>query len=811
MNYYSAAKEKRLEKVKKAKNTVIEAPVGYGKRTAIKRLFSDMKEQVFWFEENQKEPEEAFDVLVEIITDIDGAAGRKLREVGYPNHQNLEEVCRICKNIKAYRDEYIIFRYIKSNRHHYRDSIFRAIFTNTCDKVHFIILANETPSDSELAAIKEQAYYLGKEFFALTAEEIFRLYREEQIPITESQAAKIHEFSHGWISIISLHILQTRITGTLEINKHIGELIHYHFYDKLTITEKEVALMASLFSTVTYGQLCFFADREIMADERRESTMIDYLFEYNIIDGNYEIQPVLGRFLKNCLKDGDESIRRRVYQRVGDWYLSQLDYVMAVYYYFKCKDYESLLSVDFTNLSRVKYKEISMFAIAKEVVLETSEEMKKKHPFTLLKLAYIIFSSGEFKLFKTLMSELKVLFGELNDKHLMGEWTLIYAYTYFPDVGEMLPFLEEARDLLDRPSLVMDRKEAAFFACPSPWSILYIRHGKAELIGNMRKATELYDQMTNGRLAGGADLLEGEFYCMSGEFERAKICAYKAKYLAESKEQITIIYGAELLLGRVALASSDFELIKQVALKIEKITAQYAKLIPGSMRSYIKDVIEIMLSSMMVNCDGKTYDNFNDGIIENYHVVGMLMLNYNKIIVGLLKRDIHEVVGNLEAVLQLDRRIKTLTVEHYVYLSLALCYLTLGEEKEACANLDNALRVSSPDKIYTTFARFKKQLAPLFKEKVIQDKYRSHLEEINKIAAPFFKDEEVLFKEKLQYKVTEELTKREREVAKLASEGMRNKEIADKLGITERTVKAHLSVVFQKLRIDRRSSLEKML
>ncbi|MGF7003764.1 LuxR family maltose regulon positive regulatory protein [Lachnospiraceae bacterium PFB1-21] len=811
MNYYSVVKRKQLEKVKKAKNTVIEAPVGFGKRTAIKRLFSDIKEQVFWFEEQEKEPEEAYDALVDIITDIDGAAGRKLREVGYPNYQNLEEVCRICRHMKAYRDEYIIFRYTKSRSHPYRDSIFQAIFTNTCEKVHFIILANEISSDSELAVSKEQAYYLGKSFFALTAEEIVRLYADENIPVTESQAAEIQAFSNGWISILSLHILQTKITGTLEINKHIGELIHYHFYDKLTTIEKEVALMASLFSTVTYGQLCFFAGREIMADEKREATMIDYLFEYNIIDGNYEIQPVLGRFLKNCLKDGDESIRRRVYQRVGDWYLSQLDHRMAIYYYFKCKAYESLLNVDFTNLSRVKYKNISMFAIAKEVVLETSEEMKKKHPVALLKLAYIIFSAGEFQLFRTLMSELKVLFGELNDKHLMGEWTLIYAYTYFPDVGEMLPHLEEARNLLNKPSLVMDRKEAAFFSCPSPWSIFYIRPGKEELIGNVRKATKLYDQMTSGRLAGGADLLEGEFYCMSGEFERAKICAYKAKYLAESKEQITIVYGAELLLGRAALASSDFDLIGQVALKIEKITTHYAKLIPGSMRNFIKDVIEITLSSMMVNCDGKTYDSFNDSIIENYHVVGMLMLNYNKIIAGLLKGDIHEVIGNLEAVLQLDRRIKTLTVEHYVYLSLTLCYLSLGKDKEASANLDNALRVSCPDKIYITFARFKKQLTPLFKEKAIQDKYQDHLKEINKIAAPLFKENEVLFKEKLQYKVIEELTKREKEVAKLASEGMRNKEIAEELGITERTVKAHLSVVFQKLHIDRRSSLEKML
>lgn len=43
------------------------------------------------------------------------------------------------------------------------------------------------------------------------------------------------------------------------------------------------------------------------------------------------------------------------------------------------------------------------------------------------------------------------------------------------------------------------------------------------------------------------------------------------------------------------------------------------------------------------------------------------------------------------------------------------------------------------------------------------------------------------------------LSERERQVAKLVAEGSSNKEIADHLAITERTVKAHLTAVFEKL------------
>ena len=50
------------------------------------------------------------------------------------------------------------------------------------------------------------------------------------------------------------------------------------------------------------------------------------------------------------------------------------------------------------------------------------------------------------------------------------------------------------------------------------------------------------------------------------------------------------------------------------------------------------------------------------------------------------------------------------------------------------------------------------------------------------------------------------LTERELEVLICASRGERNKEIAYKLGITERTVKAHLQSIYQKFGVDSRAA-----
>jgi two-component system, NarL family, nitrate/nitrite response regulator NarL len=52
-----------------------------------------------------------------------------------------------------------------------------------------------------------------------------------------------------------------------------------------------------------------------------------------------------------------------------------------------------------------------------------------------------------------------------------------------------------------------------------------------------------------------------------------------------------------------------------------------------------------------------------------------------------------------------------------------------------------------------------------------------------------------------------DLSAREREVVELIAGGGSNKEIAERLGITERTVKAHLTSVFQKLGLSSRLQL----
>ncbi|HJQ39734.1 MAG TPA: response regulator transcription factor [Thermoanaerobaculia bacterium] len=65
----------------------------------------------------------------------------------------------------------------------------------------------------------------------------------------------------------------------------------------------------------------------------------------------------------------------------------------------------------------------------------------------------------------------------------------------------------------------------------------------------------------------------------------------------------------------------------------------------------------------------------------------------------------------------------------------------------------------------------------------------------------------VLRRQSGQIKVAAVLTAREIEVVRMVARGLRNKEIADQLSITEGTVKAHLRTIFEKVGVDSRAKL----
>lgn len=111
------------------------------------------------------------------------------------------------------------------------------------------------------------------------------------------------------------------------------------------------------------------------------------------------------------------------------------------------------------------------------------------------------------------------------------------------------------------------------------------------------------------------------------------------------------------------------------------------------------------------------------------------------------------------------------------------------------------------------FGLLPEYLSVLFLLPSIKKKHEAAIAEIKMLEIHYTKAEEsriFAILEKYPDQMTE-LSDREREVAQLATEGLRNKEIAQKLFISEETVMNHIRSIFNKTNIDRRSKLVDLL
>ena len=147
---------------------------------------------------------------------------------------------------------------------------------------------------------------------------------------------------------------------------------------------------------------------------------------------------------------------------------------------------------------------------------------------------------------------------------------------------------------------------------------------------------------------------------------------------------------------------------------------------------------------------------------------------------------------------------------------LALAYEKQGQHEEAVTVLEEAVNMAGPGGFLRPFVEPGPELVSPLKrlaEKNIAVDY------IGQILAAFREDELGVKPEELGTQVllrpsfgtqplVEPLTDRELEILELLAQRLRNKEIAAKLFISEKTIKKHLNNIYRKLSVGRR--LKKM-
>jgi LuxR family maltose regulon positive regulatory protein len=594
--------------------------------------------------------------------------------------------------------------------------------------------------------------------------------------------------------------------------RDIDSLMYNFFWRKITPEEQEVFLRFSVFDRIEREQLANW-------DKSRVEEIVSLLKRAPLmrLDEQYGVlypHEILSSFLNTQLECAAPELRDEIYRNAGKWYRQTGKTKKAICCFFHIRDYEQIMACDVTGLYNEKIGGLSYPKFADTVLSECSPEMIAKYPVSALRLCMVLFGGAEFSSFERNLERLRGVIADSGDRQMMGEWYLVSAFLDFPDTRKMKERYLQAEELMTGPSRVVDKRDPFMFGSTSMWYLFYSRPGEMmQQAAELREMMTVYNRLTENHGAGAYELYLGEALSVQGLFDESDIYAHRAALRAEQSQNVSVSYGTALLLGINAIYQSDMVALQKAIEYLENKALAYPFLQNTAINQLMTETVRGYLLGLMMEprqsakwTQGEA-DALGDLSFANF------MVKTSRVTDLILQKEYKRAIASVEQSLTLDSRLISLSTRNFMYVGLTLCYLAVGHPLLAAEWLDKSLTIAEADKNYTFLASFRKYLGALFLLPTIKAKHAQAIREIRDMKISYTKAEEskIFFMlENLPEQVTG-LTDREREVANLVAQGLHNREIAERLCISEETVKSHVRTIFNKMNIDRRSQLVELL
>ena len=797
--YFSDEIQRKLSGIYRSGLTMIEAPAGYGKSTAVRWAMKKLPaDQVRWFTAVSFQQDTSPDWFIRQIGSLDASAGNALRELGFLNRSNVSDAADILSRLSISEPCYLILDNFQLVGDNWPLPLLQALADRHQDGLHVVLISQNFKklravfeSSSGVTSLNSRDFLLGKRDILRDA---------------------IHRNTEGWAVAVALYLRNLKESpDKLPEFQDMDGLLYEFFWRKVSGREQELLLRAAAFDCIRAEQLPEIAPGQEAA--LKNLLVRTPLMHYDPRAGASYPHELLRHFLLGMLETMPPDFRCQVYEMAGEVY-RRTGNKKAVECFFKAGNDERLLSCELIALLGEQFGPVSYTALARSVLERCAPETLERYPLSMLRLCLALFGGADFAGFEAALEQSRAILEKLGDRQLMGEWYLLSAFREFPDIPRMKARYLEAAKLMSATSELFNRREPYMFGTTSMWYLFYRTPGRMmETAEELRDMLEVYDPLTGDHGAGAYEIYMGEALSVQGRFDESDIYAHRAAMLSEQWQNATVTYGAALLLGINAIYQSDMISLQKAIEYLETKALAYPFLQHTALNTQMAETVRTYLLGLMMEPDRSaawargSADVLGDLTFTNF------MVKTNRITDLILKKEYKRAIASVEASLQLDSRLISLSTRNFMCVGLALCYLAMGSIPKAAEWLDQSLTLAAPDHNYTFLACFRKYLAALFLLPSIRKKHETAIAEIRALEIHYTKAEEsriFAMLEKYPDQMTG-LSEREREVAALAAEGLRNKEIAQRLFISEETVKSHIRSIFNKTNIDRRSKLVDLL
>lgn len=791
--------------------TILVAPSGYGKTTAIKQLQTMNPEARFSrYSARKMEAGFADAAFCQAISMIDPQTGSLLEQSLLIPQPDIHQAARALQAMTAPKDETAFL--IIEDAHNLLETmplqLFNTLLTLKTPRLH-LVLCSLPFEHEQLQHDPYQVLWIGQGLLTMTEQDILGSFHQSGISLSPEEARQILHETGGWpAAVADCKKLQARGI-TFKPMDVTQRLLSQVWYDRLDAISQQMMLGLSQFDSLTHKEISLLQGN-LTARKAREALLRAPLMRQASGAMSFVMQPGLRLFLQTHLDNSPPQTRAQILLQTGHFHAREGRLPQAIGCFYAAKEYEAILSLNLRLLSFTMIGDVPFEQVARHVVEDCPVQVLRRHPISLLRLAYLLYSAGDLAGYRLAMSKAERFISAKDEPHLYGEWLIMSMIAQLPDIPAMHATLLKAEKYLQGPSRAIAAEEPFLFGSPSMWYMFYATPGEGDLVATHLENWLLdYQRICTNRGMGGAMLYRAELASMRCQYERSDAYLQSAMAQAEDAMQPTILYGSVLLMARNAIAQRDDKALK-TALDLLNSKYRFPALEGTALHQTMLDTVRIIALSMMREV-GMSVEQIelSPQMERSQSILTQMTLN-TRVINLLHQKQTRQAIGLMQAALQKESRLYSTVMNYVLNMALALYHWLSGRQAEAVEYFRASLRVAQPDGLYAMYVNHWEYLRTIIRQPAMEE-----FEDFFKRVDDLYQEqhgqaEQVLHKEEVQVNLPPTLSRREREVAQLASQGLTNPEIAKLLFVTESTVKKHMQTLFSKLNIDRRAKLIEM-